>query len=711
MKCLVGFLCVATLSFPIHAQQVTVDSLDLYALSMEQLMSIPITSASKFEQSIKDAPSTISLVTRDQIIKYGWLSANEILYRLPGFSISQDYERKTVSSRGNFEGWNNNHMLMLVDGVPMNDNLYGTAYTWEITPLVFTRSIEVVRGPGSALYGSNATNGVITYNTVSAKDLSGNAEIRYRIGSKGTQVFDVLVGHEGSSVSFVSAFNYYETRGDDYSSHDASGTGQTFSIKDPRSSYYMFNKIEGQGKLAAFSFQHHQQRWEHNTGHGWLFFVPDLPDNNHENRRMLSLRYKTPDNTRKFQQEYVIRYQQHTLNYTTRLFPDNTPGYPNGLTEILKTQTKDVFTRFQWNYALSRQSMLLGGVENTIFFYNGDDIHLSNAHLDSDFSPTANNELVDVGSYLAWLNTHPMINTGFFAQYTSPKIANKLQATVGLRYDYASFKFNTPNVANSKDESRAFDKLSPRLSLVYTANHNWSLKMMAGRAFRTPAPSELFGSNTFLLASNIRNLKPEIVTTFELGSDLKISNGLNWRLNLYRTIFDDQIAYSITNANLSTNLYSLENFGIENELQFAFYQFDGFLNYAYATRLDEEIVDPTIAISKHTLTWVPQHVANIGVKYTVAQYYFSIQSHYQGAVKRRPSDQDAETTNIRGKEVKRWLTFDAKISFKPPEKNIEVGVMGTNLFDEKGFLLKNNLYPFDYRIPGRRILLDIRFMF
>src|SRR5687768_13615575 len=79
------------------------DSVDVYELTLEELMNIHITTASKFEQSIKDAPSTISVITRDQILKYGWLSGNEVLFRLPGFSMSQDYERKTVSARGNFE--------------------------------------------------------------------------------------------------------------------------------------------------------------------------------------------------------------------------------------------------------------------------------------------------------------------------------------------------------------------------------------------------------------------------------------------------------------------------------------------------------------------------------------------------------------------------------------------------------------------------------
>jgi outer membrane receptor protein involved in Fe transport len=690
-----------------HAQQ-TGDSLDIYELSLEELMSIQITTASKFEQSVKDAPSTISVITRDQMLKYGWISANDVLYRLPGFSMSQDYDRKTISSRGNYEGWNNNHMLMLIDGVPVNDNMYGTAFTWEITPLVFTKSLEVIRGPGSALYGSNATNGVISYNTLSAKDMSKNAEVRFRAGNRNTQILDILLGHDGNNVSFVSAFNYYQTKGDTYSTFDASAS-TPFSISNPRSSYYLFNKLEGKGKLAGFSFQHHEQSWDFSTGHGWLFFVPDQPENMGESRRMLSLRYKTPDTGKKLQQEYLVRYQQHRVDWNARLFPDNTAGYPFGLTELLKTKTRDVFTRFQWSYSLAKNSVILGGLENTIFYYKGDDLHVSNANLNTDFTPTANNQFVNVGDYFAWLGNHPMINTGIFAQYTSPRLGDKLQATLGARYDYSTFNYNALDGGGQK-ESRSFDKFSPRLSLVYSVNKRIAIKLMAGRAFRTPAPSELFGSNTFLLASNIRDLKPEIVTTVELSGDFQLSNSINWRVNIYNTQFNDQIAYSVSNFNLSTNLYSLQTLGVENEFNFAVGKVDGFINYSYAQRLDEKIVDPTISISKTMLTWVPQHVVNAGLKYSQRSYYFSIQSHYQGSVNRRSSDRDSESDNVRGSIVKSWITFDLKASIKPAD-NIEIGLVGSNLFDEKGQLLKNNLYRFDYQIPGRRLLLDVRFTF
>ena len=700
--------CLMMLSaHPVFCQAPS-DTTDFYALSLEELMNLPITTASKFEQSIKDAPSTVSLITRDQILKYGWLSGNEVLARLPGFSPSQDYDRMTISSRGIYEGWNNNHMLMLIDGIPMNDNMYGTAFTWEITPLVFTKSLEVIRGPGSALYGTNATNGVISYNTLSAKDLVKKAEVRYRVGNKGTQVFDLLAGHESESVSFVSAFNYYETDGDRYKSYDANATSKV-NISNERANYYFFSKIEPKGKLSGISLQFHEQNWSFNTGHGWLFYKPDQPENMNENRRLISLRFKTPQADKKFQQEYLMRYQRHGVNWHTRLIPNDVYGYSYGLTEILKTSTSDLFTRLQWSANVNANTVLLGGVENSFLKYNGDDLHVSNVIFSGDYPQTPNNELLDAGSYFAWLGNNPFINTGVYAQFSTGLLDNKLKTTLGARYDYATFQYH--DLYNGgKEEKKSYEKFSPRLSLIYAATDKLTIKLMGGRAFRTPAASELFGSNTYLLASNLTALKPEVITTFEAGMDFSLSSNFNWRLNAFRTTFDDQIAYSLSNFNLSTNLYSLTSVGVENEFTFKAGAIDGFLNHSFVQRQDEEIVDPTISVSKTKLTWVPQQIVNAGVKYTATKYHLALQGHYQGEVNRRNSDQDLALNALRGASVDAWFTLDLRGGLKVND-NLEIGIISTNITDTKGMLLKNNAFAFDYQMPGRSILLDLRFLF
>ena len=72
--------------------------------------------------------------------------------------------------------------------MPQNDNVYGSAFTWEITPLFLVKTLEIIRGPGSALYGSSATNGVLAINTRTANSFEPAVEAQVRVGNGNTQI-------------------------------------------------------------------------------------------------------------------------------------------------------------------------------------------------------------------------------------------------------------------------------------------------------------------------------------------------------------------------------------------------------------------------------------------------------------------------------------------------------------------------------------------
>lgn len=699
----------------------------LYQLSIdellqpeENLLTGKVSSASKIEQRVLDAPSIVNVISQEKINKYGWVSLNDILYRQAGFSPSQDYDRKTVSSRGVFEGWNNNHLLVLVDGVPYNDNLYGSAYTSEITPLIFTKSIELIRGPVSALYGANAMNGAIGINTVSPSDFRQNGMTQIRLGSNNKQIYDVVVGGEGDLVAAVVAFNSFSTLGNEYLSYDDSerkddaGLFLQQKTNDKRSSYYLFGKLEGRGKLAGFELQYHQHDWESETGHGWLFFIPDQPEAIKENRKMLSLRYTSDHLNKKLVQEYVVRYQRHGLDWNMRYYPNGALDdfYPLGVTEYLKTSAEDVFGRMQYKYSLGKESVLLAGVEGNVFYYNGDDAHTSNIDLNSDFSPFIDNDPQPMNAWLEFVKAKPLINLALFAQYTSPRVLNGLlQATVTLRYDNQFFNYTDIYSAERNEESKSFEQFSPRVGLVFHAKPTLTVKALAGRAFRTPTPTEMFGANTYSLASNINELSAESITTFELVGEWQTSKKTIMRLNTFYTSFEDIIAYSVANANLSTNLYSLTNFGVEYEIEtFISSSFQVMGNYSFVKRLNETIRDETITESPDKLTWYPAHSLNVGFSYEKNKILSSLMVHAQSQIVRRSSDITDRTKDFRPEEVAAWATLDTKIAYRFTPY-LELGLLITNLANQDNYLIKNNAYRFDYRMNQRNFLVNLRYDF
>ncbi|MGB0522418.1 MAG: TonB-dependent receptor plug domain-containing protein [Flammeovirgaceae bacterium] len=696
-----------------------IDTVNYYSLTLEDLSDVRVSAASKIAQKQSEAPGIVNYFTQKKVLQYGWVSGNDILYRMAGFSPSQDYDRRTVSARGVFEGWNNNHLLLLIDGIQFNDNLYGTAYTWEVTPLIFAKSLEVIRGPSSALYGTNAVNGVLSINTISPKDLDGNGIVQLRAGNQGTRIYDVLVGAENELVGVVAAFNSYQTDGNNYAAFDDSfrtdslGNPLQFQTNDERSSNYFFAKLEGKKGLSGFSFQYHEHHWNFGTGHGWLFNIPDQPESMNEFRRLATLKYNSGYKKQPLIQEYSIRYQKHGIDWDMRYYPSGAFDglYPQGVTEYLKTDAEDLLLRAQWTFKLGKGSAILGGVEGSVFLYDGDEAHHSNIDLESTFEPFPNNEFRNMGPWFEFVKDKPVNNTGVFLQYITPKFGDKFQATLSARYDAQFFEFVDIYAPGRPVKQKNFNQLSPRIGLVYTPSKTVTFKALAGRAFRTPSPTEMFGANTFTLASNINELEPETITTFELNAAWNPSK--SFQLNLvgfYNSQFDDIIAYSVANANLSTNLYNLSTAGIEVDGKFQKGKVSGFFNYTFNQRVGETIVDTTIAESENELTWVPAHFGNLGLNYTRKEGYISGVFHYQGRVNRRASDITEDTRDFRSDQVDAWTSLDVKLGITIL-KNAEFGIVLTNALNTDNFLLKNNAYRFDYRQEKRRYLVNILYRF
>jgi outer membrane receptor protein involved in Fe transport len=707
-----------------------IDSSSVFKASVTEIMQLKVDenvtkiySATKTEQEIAQAPNLVSIFSRKQIQQYGLISFNDILFRQAGTSVSQDYDRTTVSMRGTFESWNSNHWLMLVDGVPFNANTYGSAYTWEVTPLLFTKSVEVLRGAGSALYGANAMNGVIGINTLQIDDLQGNAEARFRIGTQGAQIYDAMVGAENNKMSMIIAFNHYQNKGTPYESYDASGrtnpdrTLKKFNTNNAVESNYFFGKLQFKGKLSGLSLQYHEQQWDFGTGLGWAFNIPDQPEHLEDFRRAVAVSYRSKPN-KKFAWEAIARYQRSGWTWNMRLALDSSvflgSVYPNGINEYVKTYVDDVFTRLQGSWEFNKAGKLLAGFENTLFYYGGDQGHQANIDLNNTFLPNPNNRMTAADGFFEYAQNHWVLSQGLYAQYISPDFFDKLSLTAGIRFDNQSFDYTDVKDADII-KNKSFSKFSPRLSLVYAATPNFHLKFIAGRAFRLPSYAELLSANTFAVASNINELRPETVTTYEWAFDWKIKNNLTWRANLFYTDFENLIAYSNSNNALATNVYTSQSGGFETEADWKINKFSGFFNYTYSKLFSEIVLDKTVSQTE-VLAWVPAHTAKAGIVYQANKWYSSLSLIYQSQVNRRSSDrlpallysgQTIDTQNYRPYNVPAWFTANWRLAYTP-SKNWEVSLQINHLLDTPRPLIKTSSYPFDYQMAKQMILLDIR---
>jgi iron complex outermembrane receptor protein len=144
---------------------------DVTKISLEDLMNVRVTSVSKREQKLGEAPAAVFVITQDDIRRSGVRTIPEALRMAPGIEVARIDENKwAITSRG-FNGRFANKLLVLIDGRSVYTPLFSGVY-WNVqdTLLEDVDRIEVIRGPGATLWGANAVNGVINIITKEASN-------------------------------------------------------------------------------------------------------------------------------------------------------------------------------------------------------------------------------------------------------------------------------------------------------------------------------------------------------------------------------------------------------------------------------------------------------------------------------------------------------------------------------------------------------------
>lgn len=147
---------------------------DLAELGLEQLLEIEVTSASRREQKLSRTPAALHVITQEEIRRSGLTTVAELLRLAPGVHVARiNSSTWAISARG-FNGRFASKMLVLVDGRTVYSPLFSGVY-WEMQDLLVEdiERIEVIRGPGAAMWGANAMNGVINIITKHARDTQG----------------------------------------------------------------------------------------------------------------------------------------------------------------------------------------------------------------------------------------------------------------------------------------------------------------------------------------------------------------------------------------------------------------------------------------------------------------------------------------------------------------------------------------------------------
>ena len=459
---------------------------DLNQLSIEELMKIQVDTvygASKFEQKVTEAPSSVTIITADEIQKYGYRTLADLLQSVPGFYVTNDRNYVYAGVQGISRPSDyNGHILVLIDGHRMNDDIYDSAFigTESIIDLDLAERVEIIRGPGSSLYGTNAFLGVINVITKRGGDLNG-AELsadagslqtfrgRASYGQKYANGLELLLSEsvynsKGNRQLFFPEFNSPATNNGIAQDADTDRFHSTFLSTTYGDFTFRAGYVSREKRIPTASFDtvfnDPRTRTIDARAYGDLQYHHVFGDEWEFNARGYYDWYK-------YDAQYIYDYSG--------------AGIPPS------TINKDYARSDWWGVDLSVSRRLW---ERHRFTLGTEEI-FNTRQLQGNYDQQP--------YFLYLLSQH---STTIYAVYAQDEftIRKNLLLTAGMRYDrYSTFG----------------GTLNPRLGLIYAPQENTAIKVLYGQAFRAPNVYELYYQAPTGYETN-PNLHPETIKKTEI---------------------------------------------------------------------------------------------------------------------------------------------------------------------------------------------------
>ncbi len=454
-------------------------------MSLEDLMKVEVDSvygASGYKQKVTDAPSSITIVTADEIRRYGYRTLADVLRNVPGFCVTDDRNYSYLGVRGfGRPGDYNSRILLLVDGHRVNDNLYDQAFIGTEFPvdIDLIDRIEVIRGPNSSLYVASAFLGVINVVTKRVRDVNG-LSASGALSSYGTYTSRVTYGHEfENGLAMLLSGTYYDSHGQDrlfFKEFDTPATNHGIAENlDGDQFHQLFSKLSYRDFTLEGAYGSRGKNIP-TASFGTIFNDP--AEHTVDARGYLDLKY---DHRFGSDWGYIGRVYYDNYKYNGTYPYDYSES--GGPARVLNRDTGDG----QWwgaEFALSKKLF-----QNQTFIVGSE--------YRDNFQQDQSN--YDVQPFMQYLNDRRTSSIwGVYAQ-DEIRLRRNLVLDLGLRHDQYSTFGGTTN---------------PRGALIYTPLEKTTLKLLYGQSFRAPNAYELYYTSPGQEANT--QLKPETVKTTEL---------------------------------------------------------------------------------------------------------------------------------------------------------------------------------------------------
>lgn len=526
---------------------------------MARLLNTPVIIASRLQQNQEEAPSAVFVVTRTDIERYGWRELADILRTLPGFDFGNDGTALIgLSERGIWA--HEGKVLLMVDGIQVSPLHNGNVNYYGNYPAELIERVEVIRGPGSALYGQFAGAAVINLITRSAEDPeAGRFTLRgttLGAGNHGGGGFLVTNGQfsNGAAISLNVGYQAGPFSRQPYV--DSFITNQSFAQDQGntrREVTNLFGEVRALGttvNLVRVAFQEAQVDGG-GSGNGNPVLPGLAPGTlGTASRIVQGLRAQR---SFAFDRGLALDTRVELLENTGgSVFPQD--RYANGVNHSGTERSRFIFdAALRWN--LPYPGVLVAGAGFIQDRERSVDLQNQGALRDPK----------DPGHLLV----QQTLQTRYgYLQYTQQ--AGAFGLTAGGRYE-------------ESDLSHAF---APRLGLTYVEGR-FNAKLLYGEAFRVPTLFQTY--STFFAFKGY--LRPEIIRSRELELGWRFTPTTVARLNLYRMSVTRAISFGLdSNGIYYVNAGSTNSKGLEASLEVRNQDWGGYANLSY-TRPDGQ-VDP-----------------------------------------------------------------------------------------------------------------------
>jgi outer membrane cobalamin receptor len=643
----------------------------VYTLSAEDVVlnekstDLSISLAARKEQKLEEAPSIVSVISKKEIENYGCRDMSDVFRLVPGFEFGIDVQQ--IIGLGFRGTWvHEGKVLIMINGSAINDQGYGNYNFVGTLPVQMIERVEIIRGPGSALYGGFAEVATINIITKKGNQLKGGE----LISNAGLISKDGL--SKGGSFAFGNEYRQLNiaVMGGIYERPLASGTYKDFFGGSmplnfdyaPRKFHYLNTTLN----YKKLSFHYNQNVFNYNGEDGFDAVVPRLPRKtsteglNHTITN-LALSYKWELHPKLTIEPLLEAYIGNNIATGVNAASQIYTNYSTVGTSTLNRYRAELLN----TYTYSPKINLLLGVG-----YLRDEAHLINNN--SEATLKSPNYAQDSAAVFSRFTTSNYI----FTQLTyNPEHFN---ITTGIRYENTSF-------------GNAF---APRLGVTYFYK-KFNVKALFGSSYRIPTP---FQGYAFEL-NNPKELTPETSNTFEIEIGYKLMPSLSLKANTFLIQIDNVIVYT-GSLNAYINEGKVYTKGIESEAKYTYKNVEAFGNMSYT--LPEKVTTPQfLTPDKQNIlalaTWKSSGGVSlklkkvttaisytyIGERFGQAQNYAIAQKEYTDNIGNDDNTSEELLIEPEKKVDKYSPIFITNLTFNIREifKNTDLQLFGQNIFD------------------------------